>query len=484
MRKIVIIGLGPGDPAQVTAEAHRYLTGNNPLYFRTLYHPAARFYSAKRKKTFSFDNLYEDCENFEEVYRSITKQILYAVQRSQIVCYAVPGNPSVGESTVDRLRRMASRLGIKIKVVAGLSFLEPMMNRLKIDLLDGLTVLDALELEKLKEPLSHHLILAQVYSRAIASRVKLGLLELYHPEHPVTIVKAAGEKNENIKTTDLSSLDHSFSFNHSVSLYLPPCAGRSLGELTAIMEKLRAEDGCPWDRKQNHLSLRQYLIEEAYEVVSAIDDHNDQELLEELGDLLLQVIFHSQIAREEGRFTMADVIEAITGKLKRRHPHVFGSRKAADAEAVKTLWEEIKAGERKLAQSRNVLAVDQGLPALLKAFKLQKKAAALGFDWPTAEGPLEKAGEELAELSAALKSGEQEAIEEELGDFLFSIVNLSRFLKVNPELALGKTILKFNERFSYIIEKVEYTGKSFDQFSLEELDQWWNEAKKIGKKGK
>ncbi len=484
MGKIIIIGLGPGSPGNVTEEARRYLAGANPVYFRTLKHPAARYFAGKRKDSVSFDQLYAKSKNFEEVYRSITKKLLLSAQNNNTVCYAVPGHPSVGEATVDRLRRIAPKLGVKLKIVAGLSFLEPIMNLLKIDLLEGVTVYDALALDDLKEPCRTHFILAQVYNRVIASRVKLKLLDLYPPDYPVTIITAAGMSREETKTFHLSAIDHQDSFNHYTTLYLHPFQTPGMGELIEIMAKLRAQDGCPWDRQQTHLSLRQYLVEEAYEVVAAIDQNNDAELKTELGDLLLQVVFHSQIAREENRFDFSEVIKAICTKLVRRHPHVFGAEKAADASEVKALWEQIKADERNDGRDGNKIFVDHALPALLKAYKLQKRAADLGFDWPTVRGPLEKADEELGELKEAFQNNDTAAIEEELGDYLFTIVNIARFLKVNPEIALGKTIDKFIERFKYILDQVDKTGKDMEDFNLEVLDHWWNEAKKIRKVSK
>ncbi len=386
----------------------------------------------------------------------------------------------MGEATVERLKRIAPRLGVKIELVAGLSFLEPLLSQLQLDLLDGVTVLDALSIEKMQEPVRNHLILAQVYNKTIASRVKLKLLELYPDHYPVIIVSAAGMARAGTQETTLRVLDHHAAFDHYTTLYLSPFKGGSIGELIEIMARLRAADGCPWDRRQDHLSLRQYLIEEAYEVVAAIDSGNDRALIDELGDLLLQVIFHSQIGREENRFEFADVVTAINKKLIRRHPHVFGTRNAADADAVKVLWEEIKSAERKDEQSTFPLAVDEALPALLRAYKIQKKAAELGFDWPTIEGPLEKAREELSELEEACKNGRQREVEEELGDFLFTLVNLARFLKVNPELALGRTTGKFISRFRYVMEQVEKSGNNFSDYTLEQLDLWWDEAKKSG----
>lgn len=481
MSKIIVIGLGPGSPGHLTEEARRYLAGHEPLFFRTLKHPAARLYARKRVGARSFDYLYQKYDSFEKVYRSIAGRLIGEAQKNRTVCYAVPGHPAIGEASVELLKRISSRCGIKLQMVAGLSFLEPLFEHLQLDPLDGVTVIDALAIEKLKEPSLRHLVLAQVYSRSLASRIKLKLLELYPPEHPVTVVRAAGLPAESSRRMPLFRLDHRPFFDHYTTLYLPPFKGGSLGDLTTIMARLRADDGCPWDRQQTNRSLRQYLIEEAYEVIAAIDRQNDALLKEELGDVLLQVIFHSQIAREENRFDIYQVIEAIAAKLIRRHPHVFGRERADNADQVKALWEEIKSGERNEDNKNITVKVDHALPALLKAYKLQRRAAELGFDWPCVKGPLEKAREELSELEEACAADDRLKIEEEVGDYLFTVVNIARFLGVNPELALGKTIGKFVNRFQYVVDQARKSGRPLDSFSLEKMDQWWEEAKKIRK---
>lgn len=481
MVKIVIVGLGPGNPGCLTREAERWLSGGLPLYFRTMKHPSARLYGSGSGKVQSFDFLYERSSDFEQVYRIITGKLIKAARRYGTICYAVPGHPLVGEATVERLNRMCPRLDIKIKIVNGLSFLEPLLSCLKLDLLNGITVYDALALNRLKEPCRNHLIIAQVYNRSLASRVKLKLLELYPDNYPVKVVRAAGMLSESVWETPLYNLDRKNFFNHYTTLCLPPFNAGSMGNLIDIMARLRAADGCPWDIKQTHRSLRQYLVEEAYEVVAAIDSRDDDSLREELGDLLLQVIFHSQIAREENRFDFNQVVDSIAEKLIRRHPHVFGKSRADNAAQVKVIWDQIKSDERKEDKLSAVLSVDHALPALLKAYKMQKRAAEVGFDWPSVKGPLDKASEELAEFEEACRNKDQAAIEEELGDYLFTIVNIARFVRVNPEMALGKANSKFIERFRYIIDQVKGSGRPLSDFSLEELDKWWEEAKKIRK---
>jgi tetrapyrrole methylase family protein/MazG family protein len=246
-------------------------------------------------------------------------------------------------------------------------------------------------------------------------------------------------------------------------------------DLVEVMRVLRSEGGCPWDREQTHQSLKPYMIEEAYEVLDAIDREDDEELKKELGDLLLQVVFHARIADEEGRFDIGQVASSIVEKLKRRHPHVFGDVEVSGSEQVLKNWEDIKNREGR----RSVLdGVPASLPALLKARRVQEKVSRVGFDWEAPGDALEKVSEEIDELKEAIRRGGREGMEEELGDVLFSLVNVSRFLRVDAEEALGKTIRKFMKRFRYIEQRVAGKGDHpLQEYSLEELDSLWEESK-------
>lgn len=255
------------------------------------------------------------------------------------------------------------------------------------------------------------------------------------------------------------------------------------GELVQIMARLRGENGCPWDREQTHASIKPYLLEETYEVLESIDENDPAKLEEELGDLALQVVFHAQMADEAGLFTIADVLRGINEKLRRRHPHIFGDVKADTAQEVLFNWEQIKKLEREKAQGRASLldGVPRELPALLRAHRLQEKASRVGFDWNEARQVFQKVEEELAELRAAMESEQPDRMEAELGDLLFSLVNLGRFIAVNPEDALRKTIARFIARFQYIEEELARRGTAPGQVTLEEMDALWAEAKAKGR---
>ncbi len=243
------------------------------------------------------------------------------------------------------------------------------------------------------------------------------------------------------------------------------------------MEKLRSPEGCPWDRKQTHESLLPYLLEETYEVVDAVKKGDDEELKEELGDLLLQVVFHSQIAKERGAFDIKDVVDAIAKKLIHRHPHVFGGREdIKTAEDVSREWERLKEKEGKRKES--ILdGIPESMPALERAYKLQKRAAKVGFDWENFDGIKKKLIEELSEIEAELKRGDREKLEEEVGDLLFMAVNLARFLGIHPEIALRMANEKFERRFHHIEERAKEMGKNLEEMPLDEMEALWQEAK-------
>lgn len=249
------------------------------------------------------------------------------------------------------------------------------------------------------------------------------------------------------------------------------------GRLMELMKKLRAPGGCPWDAEQTHESLKRYLLEETYEVMEAIDYGSPEMLKEELGDLLLQAVFHSVIAEEKGEFTMAEVLQVLCEKLIRRHPHVFGEVEINGIEQLVDNWERIKKIEKGAERRSALSGVPFHLPALLRAQKITEKAARVGFDWDHIDPVFAKVLEELKELEEALLSGDQERMESELGDLLFAIVNLGRFLSLTPEDALRKTIARFTRRFSHVEESLHSRGKTLPESSLEEMDELWEEAK-------
>jgi MazG family protein len=273
-------------------------------------------------------------------------------------------------------------------------------------------------------------------------------------------------------------------------------AGEWFERLAAVQARLRAPDGCPWDREQTHASLRTYLIEETYEVLEALDSGDDAKFAEEMGDLLLQIVFHSQIAKEEGRFSVSDVIREIHDKLVRRHPHVFGEKRAKDSAEVLKNWEQLKKEERAAAGRRNgsgsreeakdaslLDGVSKALPAALEGFQLTRRAARIGFDWDNVEGVFEKMNEEAGELRQALGAKDVHKAEEEMGDLLFAAVNLARYLQIDPEIALKQANAKFSMRFRRMEELAAKSGKALADVPRVEMEKLWDAAKRAEKGG-
>ena len=302
------------------------------------------------------------------------------------------------------------------------------------------------------------------------------LANQYPDDHPVVLLHGAGTSDETLEEIPLYELDHSDRIDHLTSLYVPPLpVAGSFERFQETIAHLRAPEGCPWDRKQTHLSLREYLLEEAYEVLEALDNEDSEALREELGDLLLQIVLHSQIAVEEGEFSMADIIAMVNSKMIKRHPHVWGDVQVENADQVVANWEKIKQQEHTKQNTRQSIldGVPQALPALAKAEKLQSRAAKVGFDWPKIDEVYAKLSEELAEVQAATTDAERA---DEIGDVLFAVANIARWYNVDPEIALRKTTEKFARRFRYIEERA---GRDLKDMTLAEMDALWDEAKAI-----
>jgi len=346
-------------------------------------------------------------------------------------------------------------------------------------------IIDATQIKDINGNQDQGVLVTRINNRRKATRVKKIALHCYPKGFSVLTKKGLSSRRYLFIT--LEKLNQLKRYDQYTFAYFPPISNRTLPELENLMDKLRGKDGCPWDRRQHHHSLKSYLIEEAYEVIDAIERSDREALKEELGDLLLQVVFHAQIAKEEGSFHISDVIEGIITKIIRRHPHVFGTVSTDSLGEVLSSWEQIKKKEtfnKTKSYNTKMPPKETYLPSLVKALKVQQKASKLGFDWENTEGALEKLQEETEELKNAYYQGKEDKIEEELGDYFFSIVNCARFLKINPEICLKKSIAKFEKRFGYVEKKVQETGKSFNSHNMEDLDSWWNEAKKFGEKRK
>ncbi len=481
MTGITIVGLGPGSPGHLTLEAWDVLEEAEEVYLRTREHPTVPGLP-EGLKVHSFDHFYEQEKDFNAVYVRIVEEVLELGSRPQGVVYAVPGHPNIAEATGPEIIRRAEQLGLSVRVVEGLSFVEPIFTSLRIDPLPQTVLMDALELLSAYHPPfppDSPVLIAQLFSSMVAGEVKITLMAQYPDEHLVTLVHGAGTQDQIIEELPLYQIDQSPHTGLLTSLYLPP-----LGDFTSfegfqnLIAHLRAPEGCPWDREQTHQSLRINLLEEAYEALNAIDQEDPAEMQEEFGDLLLQIVLQTQIASEEGEFTMADVIRGIHTKLVRRHPHVFSDMDLQDADSVIQNWEKIKASERHEngGQQKGLLdGIPMAMPALSVADNYQRRAARVGFDWPDVEGVFQKLEEEIAEL----RSAETDAARtEEFGDLLFALANLARWWEIDPESALRETNAKFHRRFKAIEDQARLQGKALSDLTLEEMDAIWEQAKK------
>lgn len=480
---LTVVGLGPGSKEYLTVGAMEKIKESKRVILRTEKHPVVAYLREQGIAYESFDHIYDSKENFDEVYETIVDCLLTMVETEDIL-YAVPGSPFVAENTVQDLIHQAQTKEFNLQFIPAVSFIEAMLYTLRKDPIGGLKIIDGLQLDKQMLDVETDVIITQVYNQLVASDVKLKLMEYYPDEHPIVVVRGAGIPDvEQIAHIMLYELDRIEWLDYLTSIYIPKIVDTTvktytMHHLVKIMERLRGKDGCPWDAKQTHESLKPHLIEETYEVLEALEEKDMDLLEEELGDLLLQVVFHALLAAEEGYFNMKDVITRLCQKLIYRHPHVFGEVKVNSASGAVQSWDAMKRKEKNVkTYTEGLKRIPKHLPALMKSYKVQAKAANVGFDWDVVEDAIEKVKEELEELLQVYTTEKTEAVTEELGDLLFSVVNVARFLKIEPELALNKTTEKFIERFSFIEVMATNQGKKLEDMSLEEMDVLWNMAK-------
>ncbi len=476
---IEVIGLGGGDIHQLPLGLYRKLIDTKDIcYVRTIDHPVISSLEEEGVVFESFDTVYEKHDQFEAVYQEIVDRLINQALKKNRILYAVPGHPMLAERTVQLLREHNQ---IELKISGGQSFLDDLFRAFGFDPIEGFQMVDATSFLRHQLQYEQHLVFCQVYDSFVASEVKLTLLEDLPADHMIFIAEAVGSENEVIKHIPLVALDQQVDLSNLTSVYIPPITKEKLhhqfSQLREVVHILRGPDGCPWDKKQTHESLKKYLIEEVYEVLEAIDREDDEAIAEELGDVLLQVMLHSEIAEEAGYFTIDDVIYSITEKMIRRHPHVFGNVHVDGEEDVIRNWQEIKKREKKDKHSSVLDGITKGLPATLLAEDLQKKAAKVGFDWDNSEDIRKKVEEEIVEWREALAEENQIEKEKEFGDILFAMINLARYYKINPEIALMRTNNKFMNRFQFVEKEVANSGKDWTDFTLAELDIFWEKAK-------
>jgi tetrapyrrole methylase family protein/MazG family protein len=502
MAQLTIVGLGPGTWEGLTLEAAESLRNAREVYVRTAIHPSLDPITEQLPNvTFhSFDHLHESLPSFRETYERIAEEVLKLASREDGVVYAVPGSPSVGEATVQLLLESCEAHDIEVRIIQGVSRVEPVLAAAGVADAGWVQILDAAEaaafgsenavgeqpdggpLLPWRAPLpTQPLLVSSLAEQAIAGAVKRWLARYYPDAHPVQVVSRAGTARCSVETLPLHDLDRLPDIDQRTSLFVPPLSDvdnvRTFSGIMQLTRRLRGPGGCPWDREQTHASLKPHLLEEAYEVIDALDSGDPEVLAEELGDLLYQITIHSQVAAESGEFTIEDVIQNIVTKMVGRHPHVFGDLHLESAQDVRHAWEGFK--QRQKPDRASVMEqIPKGLPALPQSNLMQKRAASVGFEWPSVSEVIAKVDEELGELRAEIESdAPKHQQREELGDILFALVSVARHLRIDPEEALRLANHKFAGRFQAVEAQAAAQGRSLRELSPEELDAFWNQAK-------
>jgi len=471
MANLDVVGLGPGHPSLLTAATSELLASGRRVILRTRHHPTVP--ALKGSDSFEdCDDLYRDRASFDDVYAAIVERVLAAATAGDVV-YAVPGHPLIAERSVTLLLESAAAADVATTVHPAVSYADVAAVALRRDL-GNVQLCDALDL---RVDAQRPALISQVYDRDGAAQLKLRLLETYPAGHLVTVLHALGSGDERVFETPLAEFDHR-PFGYLDSIFVPALDAiediRRFDGLFAVIERLHAPDGCPWDREQTHASLRPHLLEEAYEALEAIDSGDIGALTEELGDVLLQVLMHAAVGHREGTFDYGDVNAFITQKLIRRHPHVFGEATAADAEEVYKNWEALKQQEKPRASILD--GVPRSLPALAASQSIQGRARRIGFDWPDIEGPLDKLREEIGEFARAEGAAERE---DEFGDVLFVIANIAQRLGIEAEQALRHANEKFRRRFGQVEAFAAADNVDLHDLDITGLDALWDRAKAI-----
>jgi tetrapyrrole methylase family protein / MazG family protein len=465
--RVVVVGLGPAGGDLLLPVARRAIEDVAVRFARTRHHPAVEDLVDEGVAFRSFDDLYEQARNLDEVYSGIVRALLEVARSSQEVVYAVPGNPVLAERTVALLHEKAEAGTIELELVPGLSFAELAWGRVGVDPMHGARIVDGRTLTTGDIGIGGPLLIAQVDNAVLLSDVKLTLLEVHAPDTPVTVLDHLGLPEERVETVVLAELDHRTEPTHLTSLFVDAPASGEVVELARLLElarTLRRPGGCPWDAEQTHHSLTRYLLEEAYEVVEAVerlpartpeggvDDAAYAALEDELGDLLYQVVFHAVLAEEAGAFDMVDVARGIHDKLVRRHPHVFGDTEAETSADVMKNWEQIKKEEK--GGTSLVEGISPGLPSLLYAHKLYRKAASIGLD----PGDIETTIARLRTAADAISGAGADDIEAALGEFLAAAVAVARAHGIDAESALRGWAAHFRDQFVAMEQLAESEG--------------------------
>ncbi|AIY83420.1 nucleoside triphosphate pyrophosphohydrolase [Clostridium baratii] len=472
---IKIIGLGTGDINDITVGTLKILETEENFYFKVLNDRLIETLNSKNINFKTYEHFYNKEEYLCDINERIVEDLIHRHKKHNDIVYGVLGNPLIDDGTVKLLIDKCRKEKIEYKVVTAVSIIDGIVEKLNIDINNGIKIIDSINVNNEVLDNRKQTIITCLYNEFIAKEVKRKLLELYNDNEKIIFIKNLGiYNNEIIKEIELKDLDRE-DIDNSVHLYIPKSSNnkKDIYDFIDLIDMLRGENGCTWDRVQTHNSIKNAIVEESYEVKDAIEKDDEEALIEELGDVLLHVVFHSSIGKDEGKFNFDDVVEGIYNKMVFRHPNIFNKEKDIKS------WDDIKKEEKGFNTMTDELGgIAKALPALIRAHKVQNKARKVGFDWDNVEDASKKVIEELNEVLDVYKSENRERITEEVGDLLFSCVNVSRFLDVDEEEALNRTTDKFIKRFSYIEKEALKSNRKLEDMTLEEMDVLWNKAKK------
>ena len=467
---ITVVSLGPGSREYLTLGALEALKNAKRIILRTGRCDAADYLRAIGLTFETLDALHEACDDFDELQSRAVQYLVGAAEDGEI-CYAV--FDAAADGTVRALRGQAP-----CRLLPGVPLSAPFLPAVNDEKIEIQTA-SALDVTGTQNPL----LILECDSRMLMSECKLQLLKWYGQDQPVLFFAPSGEAARGCVSLPLCELDRQKQYDHTCAVLLP---GRQTGDktrfdfydLVRIMRLLRGEDGCPWDLEQTHETLKKYLIEEAYETAAAIEEEDWDHVAEELGDVLLQVVFQADIGEKSGTFELTDITTAICKKMIARHRHIFGGDTCKTAEDVTRNWEKIKKEERGYAtQAEALRGVSRGLPSLMRAGKVQKKARDVGFDWDDPKDALQKVHEEADEVLEALREKDAKHLREELGDLLFACVNVARLCGEEAEWLLFQATDKFISRFAAMEQAILQDGKCLEGLTLLEMDVYWNGSK-------
>ena len=483
MEQLTIVTLGTGGEEFLTRQAENALRQAPQLVLRTARHPMADWLTREGIAFDTLDSLYDACQDFDEFNRKAARKLLKYCADTP-VCYAV--SDASFDATVAAVKQLASEKQAKASVLPGVSHASRCL-ALTDAPAAAVRLYAASEFDRAPHSPEEALLLTELHSQACAGDCKLKLMTLLPEETTVTFIWGAETTGElQAKQIPLFELDRQKQYDHLTAVYVPGVSylrrnRYNMDDLVQVVMRLRAPDGCPWDREQTHESILPDLLEESYEFIQATREEDIDHMYDELGDVLLQVAMQAEIAHEHGEFDLLDVTSAICGKMIERHPHVFGQVKADTSEQVLENWEALKRQQRGITSHADAMAnVSTGLSPLLRASKVQKKAAKVGFDFDNAQDALKKVYEEADEVKENL--AQQLDPEEEIGDLFFSVVNVCRLCGKNPDIALFSAVEKFISRFRQMEMQVKNAGKCVEDLTLSEMDVYWEAGKQTGER--